>query len=808
MNEEEFTILYKKHRLNKDRLTFVLTPVYVVSGFYDGTIFLDSLNNEFMAYDDINIINSTDEYCVGKIYNQSELINKYGYGGNLENAKINLLKEEKKKLILAIEGVNRIDIESIEKDSLIPNEEQSTKDKSILKEVARNDDETIFTQKDIDDIAAAKKYYEEISGNIGLEACLVSKEQLNELINTDNIVKAITLLNNIIKKKYSYYVKNSNKLKFLIIGENYLKYIKDNSSLEEIKNIMKALVYIFDEEVFDSNEIKAINRLNQLKYYGSTIYDTLMNIISVEDMKDNLKYLISLFDKNKCTSKVHCDYVKYEIEELKKIYELEDLYKMKTMYKKVYDETLHFYYAIAEYENNVSFKDIDNIDAKIEILYNVYGISSPSKEYQEIAQKNIENSDKDNINDYKFDYVNVHNQMVKKIIGRDSQIASILSTLDRNDNIDEPSKRNAAIIAGSTGTGKTQTFIELAKALSKNRPVCIVDTNQLTKAGYVGGTIEGNIIMPLIIDSHRINKLNGQVENTITKRDIELAKHGIVILDEIDKRATSKEDGGSDINSGAVIDQLLKLMDSGTVFNITIEKNIKQFDTSNLSILASGAFQEYFDSLEKSSSKLGFRHEEESIEKTDKFLKYNEVDPEELVKYGLSSQFIGRFSKVILYPKHTKESLLQLENNKSTSNIQAEVDFYKKKNIKLVWEPGYLEAIVEKAYELKTGGRALSNMINRSLTNLQCEVTIRPNMFKAIYIPISAIEDSGNVILVKQNNEVTSLKILCDETKEKNIKLKNSNKIEFDNDTYELVLSLCQNSNDESKQSKIKLKSI
>ena len=131
-------------------------------------------------------------------------------------------------------------------------------------------------------------------------------------------------------------------------------------------------------------------------------------------------------------------------------------------------------------------------------------------------------------------------------------------------------------------------------------------------------------------------------------------------------------------------------MDQGTKYIVKVGRNTVEFDTSRLTIFAAGAFQEYFDKEEEKvglKGPIGFRvadKAEVKEEPKDEFAKHNEVKPEDLVKYGLDSQFVGRYDHVVLYPRHTKETLYELETNKSTSNIYAASQEFARMGIDLV----------------------------------------------------------------------------------------------------------------------------
>jgi ATP-dependent protease Clp ATPase subunit len=129
--------------------------------------------------------------------------------------------------------------------------------------------------------------------------------------------------------------------------------------------------------------------------------------------------------------------------------------------------------------------------------------------------------------------------------------------------------------------------------------------------------------------------------------------------------------------------------------------------------MACGAFQEIFNSIEeevvKKKGTLGFSMEAAKESRSqDEVLKekYMSISTSDLEDYGISSQLIGRFETVIIFPPHTVNELIELETNKSTSNLQCEIEYFGKNGVEVVWEESFIEEAAKEAYKLKTGGRA------------------------------------------------------------------------------------------------------
>lgn len=773
----DYAVLYKKEMLKGQENAYVMRPCYVTSGFYDkeSNTFLDEMNVERILYSDPKMVTSKDEYYIGNIYSEQLLLEEYDKNGSIENARINLLSDVSSSIALAVydEKDNKVTILNIDPEAF-KNEEFNLEEYMDEEEFDDDYEDDI----DFDD------FYERVKEQVGDDFVIVSKELLENLRELDDIN---TIKSNFLfleEEVYSQIDNWSQDSQLLIISMKNINAILEEESIDVIKGYLDQLIQagINALDEYQNQQINQVVRLYEDSIVSYNRIDDIDKMYRLIDMQiaayeDSLK---------KETRLSFIKFYKTCINRFELMRQSTDINEIKRMYVDLVENTKGLLYNMMEEvvnENNYCAPDFANQKT---------GLVKKEGTKKEGEKKEAA---------YIFDYQEVRTKMLKRLIGRDMQVDAILTTIEKNDRITNASKRSAMIIAGTTGTGKTQTYVELAKALNSIRPVNVVDTNQLTEQGYVGGTIEQNVLAPLIQEAHRINEeKTGVSSSAITAADIELASHGIVILDEIDKRS---ETGGGEqnVNKSGVVHQLLKLMDQGTKYNVTVGKQGVTFDTSNLTIFASGAFQEYFESLtEKKKNPLGFGGVPEVPKEESEFFKYNEVDPNKLVKYGLDRQFVGRFNRVLLFPPHTTETLIELENNVATSNIQVEVEQFALKGINLVWEDGYIEEAAKKAYEMKTGGRALANIINRSLGNINCEINNRQGMFETIFVPVAALEDSGNIMLIKKDGELVFLRDLYKETEIRNRAIKNENKITRNEELYKKALEAYRSRLLESKE--------
>ncbi len=751
---------------------YLFKPEYLIEGTIEEedkeVYFTDTMANEYLTIHDSETLYSDQETAIGYIISDEELTEKYPelsipeakieYFDSIRNlAHIGFYLPKKDKIIVTSFDLMTM-LETLNGMDIAPNSNSAKIPLDTIKQanISEYDNSKEALSKAIDEFG-------------GQELVVMSNEIFKDLITSKTLDE--------IKEKLTKIKKDHESIN-LAFGDEQ----KDQKKAPKI-----------EIGAFSKNEITGKHIID---LFNAT-YDTLIAHDSIEEIKKTIGQVVEVYtdlslalDKfekegyniDAAVDSIYCLVDKYE--ELLKLTNI-DLIKK----------------GIKE----INKTEVNNITA----IANLYDDANKKNELMVVEQKHEEkqNELEESFNGKKkanssFNYSEVYNQMIERIIGRDKQIGRILTAIDKMDISIGTGKKHSILIAGTTGTGKTQTFNELKKAMS-NRPIVVVDTNQLTQEGYVGGTIEKNILGTLLTEAHTINNKGKKDNGTITQADLELAESGIVILDEIDKRA---ERGPKDnVNCGAVIDQLLKFMD-GTTYIAEVGKQNIPVDTSKIGVMASGAFQEYFD--KKSTRRPGFNVEE--VKETDEFKKYFEVKPEDLVEYGLDNQFIGRFQYVILYPPHTLESLVELETTEATSNLGSEIKYFQAKGVELVWEEGFIEEAAAEAIKLKTGGRGLSNIISRCLGDAGDEINRKQNEYKILFLSKETIKDPGKVFLLKKNGEHVLMQDVLEKNLQEASNVRKLKKISFNQDALQEVLkyksSLCKEeslsmeiSNDQSK---------
>ena len=304
-------------------------------------------------------------------------------------------------------------------------------------------------------------------------------------------------------------------------------------------------------------------------------------------------------------------------------------------------------------------------------------------------------------------------------------------------------EKSNMLMIGPTGSGKTYLVKTLAKLLDV--PLAITDATSLTEAGYIGDDIESVV-----------SKLLAAADN-----DVDKAEMGIIFIDEIDKIAKKKNTHSRDVSGESVQQGMLKLLEGAEVevpvgaSNKNAMVPMTTINTRNILFICGGAFPDLSEIIKQRLNKqtsIGF-----GADLKDKYDKEKDildrVTMEDLRKFGLIPEFIGRLPVVYTLQGLTKEMLVKILKEPKNAILKQYQKLLELDEVKLEFDDGALEAIAEKAMERDTGARALRAIIEEFMLDIMYEIPKDDNIGK-VTITRAYIEGTGGPIIDIRNNAV------------------------------------------------------